>query len=498
MYLIIVFKNIIYKFLSCYYSRINCKTIKLNINKIKQNKYSKNIIVNILFKKIMFDIEHKSENSNYDYVKKTKKNKNIILGIQNNFINTFPIFKKIIMVKELNCEKKTKNHLKHIFMIKKWETLKLDVNYIDVLRKKTILIPLPLQSIIIPIFFKGQDFICLAKTGSGKTLCYLVPSLKILEIKTKMIFFKKLYELFIVPTRELSLQVYKDFSAFLKYLDITIMCLYGGVFAKVSQIKNFDKFMLVVGTPGKLKNYFFDTKKNDCSNTRHLIIDEADKIFELGFEWQIRKMLLNMRLDKHTSVFCSFLPYNIEINIRRYQINPLKIKIGGFKELNDKICQFFEFVTIDKKLNRLLEILSYWFDFGKIIIFTNTLSMACKVHFFLSNKGYDPLILHSKLESIKRLKALYIFKNSLQKILIATSLASRGLNFFNLNLVINFEVPTSFRDYINRVGRTGRMGNKGTAITFVNKNEKKINQILKKINDLNNSLENVSIIYENI
>lgn len=186
----------------------------------------------------------------------------------------------------------------------------------------------------------------------------------------------------------------------------------------------------------------------------------------------------------------------IEINVRKYQLNPLKIKIGGFKELNDKICQFFDFITENKKLNRLLEILSYWFDFGKIIIFTNTLKNAFKLHVFLSTKGYEPLILHSNLKNVERLKTLYIFKNSLYKILIATSLASRGLDFFNLNLVINFEVPTSFQDYINRIGRTGRIGNKGTAITFVKKNEKKINYILKKINDLNNGLENISILYE--
>ena len=139
--------------------------------------------------------------------------------------------------------------------------------------------------------------------------------------------------------------------------------------------------------------------------------------------------------------------------------------------------------------------MSYWFDFGKIIIFTNTLKTAFKLYYFLIEKGYDPLILHSKLESSKRLKTLFVFKNSLHKILIATSLVSRGLDFFNLNLIINFEVPISFQDYVNRIGRTGRIGNKGTAITFIKKNEKRINMIFKKINNLNNGLENISIIY---
>mmetsp|Transcript_2870 Transcript_2870/g.5494 ORF Transcript_2870/g.5494 Transcript_2870/m.5494 type:complete len:205 (-) Transcript_2870:3108-3722(-) len=203
-----------------------------------------------------------------------------------------------------------------------------------------------------------------------------------------------------------------------------------------------------------------------------------------------------MRNDKQISVFCSFLPYNIELNIRRYQFKSLKIRIGGFRELNDKIHQFFEFVIGNRKTDRLIEVLSYWFDFGKIIVFTNTLKTAFKIYEFLVQKGYDPLILHSKLENSRRIKSLFVFKNSIHKILIATSLASRGLDFFNLNLIINFDVPTSFQDYINRIGRTGRIGNKGTAITFIGRKEKKINMIFKKINNLNNGLENISIIYE--
>mmetsp|Transcript_24201 Transcript_24201/g.47414 ORF Transcript_24201/g.47414 Transcript_24201/m.47414 type:complete len:179 (+) Transcript_24201:796-1332(+) len=176
-------------------------------------------------------------------------------------------------------------------------------------------------------------------------------------------------------------------------------------------------------------------------------------------------------------------------------MSSLKIRIGGFKELNEKIHQFFEFIMENKKTERLLEILSYWFDLGKIIVFTNTLRSAFKLYEFLIVAGYDPLILHSKLESSKRLRTLFIFKNSLHKILIATSLVSRGLDFFNLNLIVNFEVPISFQDYVNRIGRTGRIGNKGTAITFIGKSEKKINLIFKKINILNNGLENISIIY---
>lgn len=196
-------------------------------------------------------------------------------------------------------------------MVKKWETLELCKGYVNILKKKLILIPLPLQSIIIPIYLKGQDFICLAKTGSGKTLCYLIPSLKTFKTKTKSTLFKNFYELFIVPTRELSLQVYKEFSVFFGYLNIKIICLYSGASTNTNQLKKIDQLLIIISTPGKLKTYFFNTKKSSCTNTRRLIIDEADKIFELGFEWQIRKILLNIRVDKHTSVFCSFMPYNV-------------------------------------------------------------------------------------------------------------------------------------------------------------------------------------------
>lgn len=183
--------------------------------------------------------------------------------------------------------------------------------------------------------------------------------------------------------------------------------------------------------------------------------------------------------------------------VNRFFTVSTKIRIGSNNFINNSISQFFEFLRIDYKITRLVEILSFWFDLGKIIIFTNTSVCCMKVFKKLKYLGYPMLFFHSQMNQVDRMITLYSFRNALVKILVSTSLTSRGLDFKNLNLIINYNHPTSIEDYINRIGRTGRLGNRGTSITFVTTKEIEIfNKILDIITGSNAGLNNLTFLFK--
>lgn len=174
---------------------------------------------------------------------------------------------------------------------------------------------------------------------------------------------------------------------------------------------------------------------------------------------------------------------------------PIRFKIGSTSLFSPLISQFFEFIQESKKYDRLLEIMSFWYELGKSIIFLNNFNELTKLKNNLSLAGYKTVILHSKLSDIDRMITLFSYRNSIINVLLSSTISSRGLDFKKVNLVVNYTVPLSIQDYVNQIGRTGRNGEKGTSITFIYPSERMhIQTIIKQISNNNVALNNISFI----
>mmetsp|Transcript_20882 Transcript_20882/g.51193 ORF Transcript_20882/g.51193 Transcript_20882/m.51193 type:complete len:366 (+) Transcript_20882:406-1503(+) len=352
--------------------------------------------------------------------------------------------------------------------------------------------PLPLQSLIIPNLIKGKDIICVAKTGSGKTLCFIIPVIYRLNFHIKNNYIKTLV---ISPTRELTQQIGRELYCLVSGSDINIGCVYGGSEMKPFLNTGLESTSIIVTTPGKLIEISGQNKGLKFWNIQYFVIDEADKIFDLGFEFQIKRILVNTRIDCQFSLYTSFLSSKIEEQLNYFLKLPIRFKVGSTHSLNPLVSQFFELTQKDKKYRRLVEILSFWYDLGKTIIFVNEFKELVTLKDNLLKEGYRTLILHSKTSNIDRIISIYSFRNSIINILLSTSIGSRGLDFKNLNLVINYNVPKTIHEYINRIGRTGRNGKHGTSITFFLHEERSyLDSVFKKIVQSNAGFHNISLL----
>mmetsp|Transcript_21406 Transcript_21406/g.38005 ORF Transcript_21406/g.38005 Transcript_21406/m.38005 type:complete len:511 (+) Transcript_21406:385-1917(+) len=385
----------------------------------------------------------------------------------------------------------------NINIFKDWFEFIGDTLLVKALKNLNMSKPLPLQSLILPFILKGRDLICLAKTGSGKTLSYFLPLLNLGKFGIKNNNKIHASSVIIAPTRELVVQISRDYHPLARILGMKILCMFGGSVSSSRFYKKIQNFQILISTPRKYLNLLIVSTWKIVFNHVRLIIDEADKLFELGFETLISKLILNLRSDKQICMFTSVFPYKLEKMVNRFFTVSTKIRVGSNNFINNSISQFFEFLRIDYKITRLVEILSFWFDLGKIIIFTNTSVSCMKVFKKLKYLGYPMLFFHSQMNQVDRMVGLYSFRNAMVKILVSTSLTSRGLDFKNLNLIINYNHPTSIEDYINRIGRTGRLGNRGTSITFVTLEDIEIfNKILDIITESNTGLNNLTFLFK--
>lgn len=340
---------------------------------------------------------------------------------------------------------------------------------LDVIRAAGYEAPTPIQAQAIPCVMSGRDVIGVAKTGSGKTLAFLLPVLRHIALQERPKAGDGPIALLVVPTRELAIQIYGEARRFTRATGMRCVCAYGGSGVK-DQISDLKRGAdIVVCTPGRMID-LLAMNSGRITNLRRVtivVLDEADRMFDMGFEPQLTRLVENVRPDRQTVMFSATFPPQVERLARMILTQPVEIVIGGNSVAANTIDQHIEVRTEDSKFRRLLQLLGVWYEKGSTLVFVDRQDNADRIFGDLSKSGYLCMSLHGGMDQADRDSALADFKNGDVKVLVATSVAARGLDVKHLTLVVNFDVPNHYEDYVHRVGRTGRAGRAGTAYTFI-------------------------------
>lgn len=365
--------------------------------------------------------------------------------------------------------------------ITKWSQLGLSLSVMSVIEGLKYTKPSPIQSQALPTIMSGRDVIGVAKTGSGKTLSFVLPLLRHIQDQPPLENDDGPIGLIMTPTRELALQIYKELTNFTKTNSITSSCCYGGslIEGQIAELKK--GVQIVVGTPGRLIDLLAanNGRVTNLRRVTYIVLDEADRMFDMGFEPQVTKVFSQVRPDRQTILFSATFPRKMELLAKKILTGAVEIIVGGISVVASEITQKVQLFEPSEELEsnkfaKLLEILALYKK-TKVLIFVEKQSAADTLLVKLLAAQYPCLAIHGGKEQLDRKYAIKEFSsaNSGVNILIATSIAARGLDVKGLDLVINYEAASHMEDYVHRVGRTGRAGNKGTAITFVASNEER-------------------------
>ena len=335
--------------------------------------------------------------------------------------------------------------------------------------------PTPIQSQSIPISLEGKDVLGTAQTGTGKTLAFTIPMLnKLLKNKQAM-------ALIICPTRELATQVMETVLKLnIREIGIGNALLIGGE-SMQKQLKQLKKgARIIVGTPGRINDHI-ERKSLNLSRVNYLVLDETDRMLDMGFTPQIEVILKFIPKDHQTLLFSATLPENILKISQKYLNNPERVSVGSLSTPIEKIKQETFQITADKKYHELINQLVE--RSGSILVFVKTKHGADKIVKRLKYDGHKADAIHGNLRQSKRDRVIRGFRNGNSRILIATDVAARGLDIPVIKHVINYDLPQVPEDYIHRIGRTGRAGKDGSALTFLTNNDRSMWRSIQKLID---------------
>lgn len=340
--------------------------------------------------------------------------------------------------------------------------------------------PFPIQREAIPAILKGQDVLGISKTGSGKTAGFVLPILMNLE-GAKESKSRHVKVLVLVPTRELAIQVENVFQLFSSALPkkIKSKAVFGGVSINPQMI-SMQGVEILVATPGRLLE-LTESNAVHLSDIETLVLDEADKMLNLGFEEEMKRIFALLPKKRQNLLFSATLSDDLSTMNQVLLKKPVIIKIESEEESTniELIRQLGYFVT-DEKKGPLLRHLINEKDMKQVLVFTSSVFNADKVNDKLRKNGIDAMAIHSKKSQGARTDALTKFKAGKLRVLVATDLISRGIDIAFLPFVINYELPRSPKDFIHRIGRTGRAENPGEAITFVTPEDQHHFRVIQK------------------
>ena len=349
----------------------------------------------------------------------------------------------------------------------------------------------PIQKECLPLAIAGRDLIAKAKTGSGKTAAFGLPLLLNLNVSSM-----RIQSIVLCPTRELAEQVSGELRRLARFThNIKIVTLCGGTRFVPQCISLEHGAHIIVGTPGRILQHLSE-KTINFEHVKTLVLDEADRMLDMGFYEDIEKIIAKMPRKRQTLLFSATFPKEIERMCNEVQTDAIRISIEEETHTSPNITQICYSVEEHEKEEALKGVLLEH-DAKSVIIFCKTKVGVAELQSYLVDEGFDALSLHGDLEQIDRDEHLLLFANGSAQILVATDLASRGLDIKDVEMVINYELPQTMEIYTHRIGRTGRMGKEGLAVSFVTPREESFfeelteanfNVTCKSIGDLNPTL----------
>ncbi len=319
--------------------------------------------------------------------------------------------------------------------------------------------PSPIQAQAIPILLQGRDMVGIAQTGTGKTGAFMLPTLE------QIVSSKKVQALVLCPTRELAQQVAEDTTNFAKGSNIRAAVIVGGM-PFGPQIDALRKGVEVIAaTPGRMIDHL-ERGNADLSEVKFLILDEADRMLDMGFRPQIDEILRRMPKKRQTLLFSATMPHGVHALALRIMKDPEWVEVAPEGTTASGIEQLSYLVKPPKKPELLLKLLGEpgW---EQVLVFTRTKVGADALKVFLEREGVRTDVMHSNLRMNLRARALDRFTQGEVRVLVATDIAQRGLDVEGISHVVNYDIPLDPEDYVHRIGRTGRAGAAGTAVTFV-------------------------------
>ncbi|KAL3274336.1 hypothetical protein HHI36_015735 [Cryptolaemus montrouzieri] len=353
--------------------------------------------------------------------------------------------------------------------IKTWAQCGVSTKELNILRKLNFEKPTPIQAQAIPAIMSGRDLIGIAKTGSGKTLAFLLPMFRHILDQPPLEETDGPIAIIMTPTRELCMQIGKDIKKFTKSLNLHAVCVYGGtgISEQIAELKRGAE--VIVCTPGRMIDMLAANsgKVTNLRRVTYIVLDEADRMFDMGFEPQVMRIIDNVRPDRQTVMFSATFPRQMEALARRILQKPVEVQVGGRSVVCKDVEQHVVILDDDQKFLKLLELLGLYQEHGSIIVFVDKQENADILLKELMKMAYNCLSLHGGIDQFDRDSTIIDFKSGKVKLLIATSVAARGLDVKQLILVVNYDCPNHYEDYVHRCGRTGRAGNKGFAYTFI-------------------------------
>lgn len=347
-----------------------------------------------------------------------------------------------------------------------FENLNLIQPILKALQEEGYSAPTPIQEKSIPILLQGKDLLGCAQTGTGKTAAFSIPILQKLYKTDNR---KRIKALILTPTRELAIQIGESFSAYGKYTGLRHAVIFGGVGQKPQTDELKRGVQILIATPGHLQDLvnqgFINLKTLDF-----FVLDEADRMLDMGFIHDIRRILKLLPVQRQTLFFSATMPPEIEALANSMLTQPEKVEVTPVSSTADKISQSVYFVEKKEKKDLLLHLLRST-EIESVLIFTRTKYGADKLARILNKSGVKAEAIHGNKSQNARQRALTGFKSHSLRVLIATDIASRGIDVEQLSHVINYELPNIPETYVHRIGRTGRAGRNGVAVSFCESEE---------------------------
>ncbi|CAB3260410.1 unnamed protein product [Arctia plantaginis] len=350
--------------------------------------------------------------------------------------------------------------------------------------------PTVIQSQGWPIALSGKNFVGIAQTGTGKTLAYLLPAaVHIKEKKARRGLGPVV--LVLAPTRELARQIEQVAKDFEKLLNIRCLCIYGGASRSVQAEKLREGVDILIATPGRL-NDFLNSKTTTLNRSTYVVLDEADRMLDMGFEPQIRQALEGVPKERQILMFSATWPKEVRHLARDYLGDFVQVNVGSTElSANHNIKQLVHVCDQEEKMDKFKEIMHEISgdNYGKLLIFTNTKRFVDSLANTLQKNGWPAVGIHGDKTQLQRDKIINQFKTGRSRILVATDVAARGLDVDGVTHVVNYDFPNTSEDYIHRIGRTGRQENKGVSHTILtDENARQAQSLIEVMKEANQEI----------